>query len=204
MNADNYTSPHTDAADRPEASYEAHPIDAIEPVPDLAIEALPMEQKAMIYRLVGQAFEPVLRFLVEEIKITGRTEKHSTLTATLREKTVTLRTIATAYALRPELFGGVSATEVARRLGINKQRLNWYVTMFKKRLHYQSQVMRTKEACENMKEAMTKSHARRTVKILREGRTAALAGEAIESNPYPEGKQKWKHWRAGFTQEAQH
>tara|TARA_R110000824_G_scaffold401783_1_gene616168 strand:- start:2860 stop:3471 length:612 start_codon:yes stop_codon:yes gene_type:complete len=200
---DYYKSPHTDAPDRPEASYEAHPVETIEPLPDLSLESLPPEHREIIFRLMGEAFEPLLRFMVEEIKLTGAAEKHSKFDTILKEKTVTLRTIVAAYVMRPELFGGVSASELARRLGINKQRFNWYVTLFRKRLGYQSHVMRPPKARINMKDAMIKSHARRAAELIEEGTAAALAGCSIKANPYPEGKQKWKHWRAGFTQAEQ-
>jgi ribosomal protein S9 len=156
-----------DAADDVRASYEHHPVEDIEPEEDIDLESLSPVERERLLRLCGQAFEKVLRWVVEEVPLTGYRPPNtveSVLTGTIKAKTVTLRALAVAYILRPGIFthgGKISAAYIARRLGIAKQRFNWYISKFRQEFKFQSQVMRSAEARENMREAMRKSHARR-------------------------------------------
>jgi hypothetical protein len=62
----NYESPFTDAADRTEASYEAHPVDTIEP--ESMLDPTPEQQWAAI-KAEGAAVESLFRWIVEPLEI---------------------------------------------------------------------------------------------------------------------------------------
>ena len=61
-----YQSHHTDAADRPEASYEAHPVDTIEP--ESHLDPTPERQWDAI-SAEGAALEQLFQWLVEPVEV---------------------------------------------------------------------------------------------------------------------------------------
>lgn len=196
---DNY---YHDAADDHRASYEHHPVEDIEPEDEIAIEALPPQQRRLMLALTGQCFEKVIRWVTEEMPVTGYRLPNtvgSPMQSALKNKTITIRALVVRYVLRPESFGaGINAAKLARRVGLTKQQFNWHVQQFRREFDFQSKVMRPGQARANMSEAMRQSHARRAAQIRGEGANARRCGKGKDACPYRAGSRRAELWHEGW------
>jgi len=190
-----------DAADDHRASYEHHPVDDIEPEGEINIEDLSPAQKRAILRVTGQAFGEVLRWVTEEVPVTGyRLPNLKVDPKALKRGTIAIRAVVVQYVLNPSAFGAdVNATKLSRKLGLTKQQFSWHVQQFRKRFEFRSKVMRKDAERQAMSDAMRQSWARRAAKLRSEGAMARRCGKEKNDCPYRPGSRRAQLWLDGWT-----
>lgn len=117
------------ASDLPEASYEHHPVEDLEPLPDLTEDEL-------------------RRFLAHLRKVFGFIWDHGRATP----NRAMIRAAVVAWIVSPEMLGSPTQLELARMIGRkNKQSVNREVVLFREAFNgYQAQGMRGEDARKHM------------------------------------------------------
>jgi hypothetical protein len=124
-----------DAAELPEASYEHHPIEDIEPLADLTDEQL-------------RLFLAHLRKVFAWVWNNGQSTPNRAM----------IRAAVVSWIISPEMLGSPTQLELARMIGRkNKQSVNREVVLFREAFGgYQAQGMRGNDARKHMAEAYRK------------------------------------------------
>lgn len=144
-----------DAADSSHASYEAHPVESLEPLPSPASEKF------------GSALAVLFRWMTHPhvrdcsgLKV-GKGTGTRRVVETICPRKLGMRTAAMIYSLRPDLFPGETAVSLAKKIGVTKQAFAKHVRAFRVTFDLQTRVMRSPAAREAMKQAALKWHRER-------------------------------------------
>lgn len=145
-----------DAADSSHASYEAHPVESLEPLPAPDSERY------------GSALAVMFRWMTEPMKRPGAASGNfgggGGMSAYVCPRKLGMRTAAMIYSLRPDLFPGETAMSLAKKIGVSKQAFAKHVRAFRTAFDLQTRVMRSPAAREAMKQAALKWHRERKEK----------------------------------------
>lgn len=126
---------------RDAATYERHPVDDLEPLPESAWDD------------AGAALARLLLFATRK-GVRGHTPKPST---------IALRAGVAIWCLRPDLMP-ISLTQLARKLGYTKQAASKILRLFQAEFDWQARGARGRDSRNVMRRAMLQSHERRRSK----------------------------------------